>query len=113
MEHTVLKSSQLNPTGGENEELPSAQNLSGASKAKEHGMSGVTNVLQFDFPAIRTVLMQADVCFIPSLQCAADIGNFANIFSSRFESEGVVDGDDVPENKISLPEVHEVPVVCK
>ncbi len=110
MEQTELKSSQVNLTGGEDEELPSGL-FFGGSIAVEQGMPGVLNVFQFDFPSTMTALSwQGDVRSADLLQCAADIEFFALSFASGSESEGVVDGDDVPENKVPLPEEQ---VSCK
>ncbi len=111
MEQAELKSSQANLTGGEDEELPSGL-FCGVSIAEEHGMPGVPNVLLFDFPPILAVLLpQGDVrASADLLQCAVDIEYFALSFASGSESEGIVDGDYVPENKVLLPEEH---VSCK
>ncbi len=108
MEYTELKSSQANLTSGEDKELPSRP-LWDVSSADEHGMPGVPEVLLLDPPPVLTVLwLQADdLLSTDFLQYAIDIEVIAVTFISGLESEGDVDGNDVTENKISFPEVHE------
>ncbi len=108
MEKAELKSSQANLTSGEDEELPSRP-FSDGSSADEHGMPGVPEVFLLDPPPVLTVLwLQADDLHSTNfLQCAIDLEVAAVTFISGLESERDVDGNDVTENKISFPEVHE------
>ncbi len=94
----------LNLTGGEDEELPSGSR--DFSLALEHGLVSI-RVLQSDRPPFRAALRRQDNPRSAAviLQGAFDTGIFAEIFIPGPESVGVVEGNDVPKNKVIFPEV--------